>query len=97
MYHYRIERGCGGAAAYTLISNDEAVTVIGNGGYFTQHLKPEMYEYKTIFYQHAGPNLLGRAIDTALAKPKAAYKFKAEPNITYYLRLNACFADKIIE
>jgi hypothetical protein len=97
VYHYRIERGCGGGAAYTLISNGEVVAIIGNGGYFTQHLKPGMYEYEKILQQHGGPFLLGKAIDNAIAKAKPAYTITTESNETYFLRWDACFAKKIIE
>ena len=97
VYHYRVEKGCGGAAAYTLISNDQAVTIIGNGGYYIQHLKPGSYEFKKLLQQHGGPFLFDKAIDNALAKAQPAYNLITEPNRNYYLRWNACFEKNAIE
>jgi len=100
LHHYRITSSCGGGAAFTLISNDEVVTIIGNGGYYTQHLNPGTYEYKTIFQSHA-INLplimIGQAIDNSKAKAKPVYTITTESNETYFLRWNACFAKKIVE
>ena len=95
--HYRIQRGCGSGAAYTLILNDEPITVIGNGGYYIQHLKPGTYEFKKLLQQHGGPFLLDKAIDNALAKAQPAYNLLTEPNRNYYLRWNACFEKNAIE
>ena len=86
VYHYRIERGYGSGASYTLISNSRAVTIIGNGGYYIQHLKPGEYEYKKILQKHGGPFLIGAAIDNAIAKAEHVYTITVEPNESYFLR-----------
>lgn len=89
VYHYRLERGAGSGAAYTLLSNGKVVSVIGNGGYYVQHLKPGEYKYERILQLHQGPlphALIGDAIDNARAKAEHAYTITVEPDKSYFLR-----------
>lgn len=89
VHHYRLERGAGSGAAYILLSNGKAVTVIGNGGYYVQHLEPGEYRYERILQLHQGPlpnALIGDAIDNARAKAEHAYTIVVEPDKSYFLR-----------
>lgn len=86
VYHYRLERGAGSGAAYTLLSNGKVVSVIGNGGYYAQHLKAGKYKYERILQLHGGPFLIGQAIDNARAKAEHAYTITVEPDKSYFLR-----------
>jgi hypothetical protein len=85
VYHYRLETGYGSGAAYTLVSNGQVASVIGNGGYYIQHLKPGEYKYEKIFTQHGGPFLIGQMIDNARAKPEYVYAITVKPNKGYFL------------
>ena len=89
VYHYRLERGAGSGAAYILLSNGKAVSVIGNGGYYVQHLEPGEYKYERILQLHQGPlpnALIGDAIDNARAKAEHAYTITVDPGKSYFLR-----------
>lgn len=91
VYHYRIPKLCGNGAAYVLYSNGEIVTLIGNGGYYDQHIKPGTYEYKTIFKNYSAAVVMGALMK---AQPAHTYTIKTEPNETYFLRWNACLTTK---
>jgi len=86
VYHYRLQRGLGSGAAFALISNGHVVCIIGNGGYYVQHLNPGEYEYEKVFQQHNPVGLIPQAIDNALAKPEHAYTITVEPDRSYFLK-----------
>ena len=75
--------------------NDEFVTLIGNGGYYTQDLFPGDYEYAVRREVRMPLSIIGTAIDNARAKTESVFKFTAEPNKSYYFRWNANKSDPV--
>jgi len=95
VYHYRLNKVAGNGLYYYLFMNGELVTLIGNGGYFTQNLLPGEYKYAVKDQVTALPGMpityLTSEIDNKKAKIKHVLDLVAKPNKSYYFRWNYGF------
>lgn len=76
--------------------NDDFVSIIGNGGYYSHQIQPGEYVLAVKSEVRMPIGLIGQAIDNARAKVRNVYKFTAEPNSSYYFRYSCALGDEIV-
>ena len=90
IYHYRIDLGWRGSAAYwDVLSNETPLTRIGPGGFFIEASEPGPRSYKTKKGRDAGPiwyidRVVWDAIDPT--EYEDAIELHLEPGQSYFLR-----------
>jgi len=97
VYHYRIQRSSGSGQFYYLFMNNDFVSIIGNGGYYSHKVPPGEYVLAVKSEVRMPMELIGQAIDNARAKVRDVYKFTAEPNSSYFFRYSCALGDEVVE